>query len=271
MSLLGIVHLLNLPAINIATLEDPIDHQVAGVNQTQINAAAGITFNTGLQALLRQDPNVVMVSDLQDVDTVYTAVQAALSGRLILGGIHAMDASHGVAHLLNMHVEPFLIATSLRLSVGQRFVRRLCASCSKPYSPDEAIKKDLRMLLKNSGVTSVKSLHELEQSAIQHGLGVEKGKHEPSTTEKTITRLFRANPDGCPHCNFSGYHGRLGICEVLRSSDPMKKLIASNAGTIDIRDLAIQEGMVPLALDGLVKALRGLTSLEEILPLALVA
>lgn len=271
MSLLGVVHLLNNPALNIATLEDPIEHQVAGVNQTQINTAAGVTFNSGLQALLHQDPNVVMVSDLHEDDTIQTAVQAALSGRLIIGGIHASDAAHGVVHLLNMHVEPFMIATALRLAIGQRFVRRLCPSCAKPYTPDDATKKDLRILLKSSGVTNVKVLHDLEHSAIKHEIGVDLARQEANTTEKTVKRLYRANPEGCPHCNFSGYNGRLGICEVLKSTDKMKKLIASNAATDEIRQLAIAEGMVPLALDGLVKALRGLTTLEEILPLGMIA
>lgn len=271
MSLLGVVHLLNNPALNIATLEDPIEHQVAGVNQTQINTGAGVTFNSGLQALLHQDPNVVMVSDLHEDETVQTAVQAALSGRLIIGGIHGNDAAHGIVHLLNMHVEPFLIATALKLAIGQRFVRRLCPSCAVAYAPDEATKKDLRMLLKSSGVTSVKTLHELEHGAIKHELGADIAKYDANTTEKTVKRLYKANPEGCPHCNFSGYNGRLGICEVLTTTDAMKKLIAGSATTDEIRKLAIQEGMVPLALDGLVKALRGLTTIDEILPLGLVA
>lgn len=271
MSLLGVVHLLNNPSLNIATLEDPIEHQIAGVNQTQINTAAGVTFNTGLQALLHQDPNVVMVSDLHEEETVHTAVQAALSGRLIIGGIHASDATHGIVHLLNMHVEPFLIATALHVAIGQRFVRRLCPSCAVPYTPDEATKKDLRILLKASGVTSVKALHELEHNAIKHEVGADIAKHEANTTDRTVKRLYRASLEGCPHCNFSGYNGRLGICEVLCTTDAMKKLMAANASSDEIRQLAIQEGMTPLALDGLVKALRGLTTLEEILPLGLVA
>lgn len=271
MSLLGVVHLLNNPALNIATLEDPIEHQVPGVNQTQINTAAGVTFNAGLQALLHQDPNVVMVSDLHEDDTVQTAIQAALSGRLLIGGIHASDAAHGVVHLLNMHIEPFMVATALRLAIGQRFVRRLCSSCAKPYTPDETAKKELRVLLKSAGVTSVKSLHELEHSAIKHEIGADFAGSDANSTEKTIKRLYRADPEGCPHCNFSGYNGRLGICEVLTSTDQMKKLIASSATTDEVRSLAIEEGMVPLALDGLVKALRGLTTLEEILPLSMVA
>jgi type IV pilus assembly protein PilB len=271
MSLLGVVHLLNNPALNIATLEDPIEHQVAGVNQTQINTAAGVTFNTGLQALLHQDPNVVMVSDLHEDETVQTAVQAALSGRLLIGGIHASDAAHGIVHLLNMHIEPFLIATALKLAIGQRFVRRLCPSCAVAYTPDETTKKDLRMLLKSSGVTSVKILHDLEQSAIKHELGADIATREANTTEKTVKRLYKASTEGCPHCNFSGYNGRLGICEVLTTTDSIKKLIAANATTEEIRKLAIKEGMVPLALDGFIKALRGLTTIDEIIPLGLIA
>ncbi len=271
MSMLGVVHLLNNPSLNIATLEDPIEHQVPGVNQTQVNSAAGVTFNAGLKALLHQDPNVVMVSDLHEDDTVQTAIQAALSGRLLIGGIHASDAAHGVVHLLNMHVEPFMIATALRLAIGQRFVRRLCPSCAEPYTPDEASKNDLRILLKSCGVTNVKMLHELEHSAIQHEISAAIADHDVNTTEKTVNRLYRANHEGCPRCNFSGYNGRLGICEVLKSTDRMKRLVASNSTTDEIRTLASQEGMVPLALDGLVKALRGLTTLEEILPLGMVA
>lgn len=271
MSLLGIVHLLNNPALNIATLEDPIEHQVAGINQTQINPAAGVTFDTGLRALLHQDPNVVMVSDLHESAAVHTAVEAAMSGRLLLGGIHASDAAHGIVHLLNMHVEPFLIATALRLAVGQRFIRRLCPSCAASYEPDESARKQLRTMLRSCDVTSMKVLHELELQAIKAHLGTEKDIHTASTTDRTVTRLFRANPEGCPHCNFTGYSGRLGVCEVLSTSDAIKKLIATNPGTAAINKLAIQEGMTPLALDGLVKALRGLTTLEEVLPLAPIA
>lgn len=268
MSLLGAVHLLNNPALNIATLEDPIEHQVAGVNQTQVNLSAGVDFASGLQALLTQDPNVVMVSDLHEAETVRAAVQAALNGRLILGGLHASDAAHGVAHLLNTPVEPFLIASSLRVALGQRFVRRLCAHCREAYQPDESVRKGLRTLLHASSVKSVKELHGLERAAIDAGLGDEQ---PDSTTDKAITRLFRTNPEGCPHCRFSGFRGQLGINEVLATSDVMKERIASKAGAAAIRQLAVEEGMIPLPLDGLIKALRGLTTLEEILPLALAA
>lgn len=269
MSLLGAVHLLNNPSLNIATLEDPIEHQVAGISQTQVNLGAGVDFASGLRALLKQDPNVVMVGDLHEAETVRLGVQAALDGRLILGGLHASDAAHGVTHLLSMHIEPFLVASSLRIALGQRFVRRVCGHCREAYEPDESVRKDLRNLLRSSGVKAVKELHELERAARQAGLGEE--TPGTSTTDKTITRLFRANSEGCPHCRFSGYQSQLGLNEVLATSDAMKELIASKGNTAAIRKLAVQEGMIPLPLDGLIKALRGLTTLEEVLPLALAA
>ena len=271
MTLLGVVHLLNNPALNIVTLEDPIEHQIAGINQTQINATAGVTFRTGLQALLRQDPNVVMVSDLREMETVQAAVQASLSGRLLLGGMHAVDAAHAIARLLNMHIEPFLVATATRLTIGQRFLRRLCPVCAEAYEPDESVRKDLRSLLHSCGVTSLKTVHELELSALQHGLGSERSGRDLSSTGTNILRLFRANPEGCPHCRFTGYSGRLGICEVLTTSESMEKLIAANADVPLIRKHAIAEGMIPLGLDGFIKALRGYTTLEEVLPLGIVA
>ncbi len=265
MTMLGMVHLLNSPALNVMTLEESIDHHLPGISQTQLNTAAGVTFSTGLKALLNQDPNVVMVSHLHEADTVRTAVQAALSGRLILGGVHLSDAARGVAHVLTLSHEPFLVASSLRLAIGQRFVRRLCEHCREQYEPTESVRKELRQLLKASGVTSVKALHQLELAAAKADMGA----HAASTTEKAITRLFKASPDGCPQCYFTGYKGRLGVCETLRISDAMQKLLAQNPSVAEIRKLAIKEGMIPLPLDGLVKALRGLTTLEQIVPLAL--
>lgn len=266
MSLLGVAHLLNNPALNITTLEDPIERRVAGLNQTQVNAAAGIDFSTGLQALLKQDPNVVMISDMHRPDTVAVAVQASLSGHLILGGLHTDSAAHGVAHLLHMGSEPFLVATALKVALGQRFVRRLCPACRQAYKPDEPIRKDLKRFLKVCGISSVKQLHELELQAAESGIGSEHSSL--SSSETGIMRLWQAHPDGCAHCRFNGYVGQVGICEVLVNSDAMKKLLVGNkASASAIQKLAIGEGMVPLQLDGLIKALRGLTALEDILPL----
>lgn len=266
LSLLGIVHLLNNPALNIATLENPIEQHVSGINQTQVNLAAGISFSTGLQALLKQDPNVVMIGDMHEQETVALALHAALSGHLILGGLHTNSAAHGIAHLLHMHSEPFIVAAALKISLGQRLVRRLCPTCRESYAPDESVRADLKKLLKLCGVSSVKHLHGLEVQAAEAGVGPAETS-SLGTTPSGITTLWRAHADGCPHCHFTGYSGRVGICEVLVNSEAMKQCIANQASVQEMQRLAVQEGMVPLQLDGLIKALRGLTTLEDILPL----
>lgn len=270
LSLLGIAHLLNNPALNIATLEDSIEHRLPGITQTQVNAANGVSFPAGLQALLKQDPNVVMVSDIHEQATAELALQASLNGRLLLGGLHVSDAAHGLTHLLQMHTEPFLVASALRVALGQRFVRRLCVHCREPFTPDTSLRTAVKRLVKSSNVQTVRQLHELEKAAAEAGLGTETDKGPLlSTTEKNITRLWRASAEGCPHCNFRGYQGRLGVCEVVANSDAMKKLLASGKSTTEsIQKLAAKEGTVPLALDGLIKALRGLTTIDEVLPLA---
>jgi type IV pilus assembly protein PilB len=266
LSLLGIVHLLNNPALNIATLEDPIERHVSGISQSQVNTTSGVSFSSGLQALLKQDPNVVMVSDIHEQETIELALQSALGGHLLLGGLHTNSAAHGIAHILHMHAEPFLVAAALKVSLGQRLVRRLCPTCRVSYKPDESNAKELKQLLKLCGIKSVKQLHELERRAAEDGVGATE-LSSLSTTATDITTLWRANPDGCPHCHFTGYIGQMGICEVLVNTDAMKKLIVTKASVQEMQKLAVEEGMVPLQLDGLLKALRGLTTLEDILPM----
>ncbi len=264
LSLLGIVHLLNNPSLNIVTLEDPIEHRMAGITQSQVDIAAGLNFSNGFSALLKLDPNVVMVSDLHEPQAVRVALDAALSGHLILGGLHVNSAAQAVAHALHMGSEPYLVATALKVVAGQRFVRRLCPSCREVYEPDAASIKSIKQLLKACGISSMKRVHDLEQQAAAEGLG-ESAPSSLSTSATGVTHLWRAKIDGCPHCEFTGYHGRLGICEVLVNSDAMKKLITTTPPVTAIQKLALEEGMLPLQLDGLIKALRGLTSLEEIL------
>jgi type II secretory ATPase GspE/PulE/Tfp pilus assembly ATPase PilB-like protein len=264
LSLLGIVHLLSGPALSIATLEDPIERHVNGINQTQVNAAAGVSFATGLQGLLKQDPNVLMISDVHEHDTVALVMRAALSGHLILGGLHTNSAAHGVAHLLHMHTEPFTVAAALKLSLGQRFVRRLCAACREPYNPDESVVKGLETMLRSCGVNSMSHLHELEKHAAAEGIG--SGETTPlGTSETGIVTLWRARKDGCPHCHFTGFSGRVGLCEVLTNTEDMKKLIAGKASMPDLQAQAVADGMMPMQLDGLIKSLRGLATVESIL------
>jgi type II secretory ATPase GspE/PulE/Tfp pilus assembly ATPase PilB-like protein len=262
LSLLGIVHLLNNPALNIATLEEVVGQQYSGITQSQLNPGAGINFTSGLQALLKQDPNVVMVGSLNDTDTIRVAVQASLGGRLILGGLHARDAAHGIKQILQLHAEPFMVASAFRLGIGQRFVRRLCRECREAYGPGEAERKQLRAILSGSGIDSAAALHKLELSAAMAGIGGD--IPDSSTSENSVLRLFRSHPDGCPYCNFSGYNGRAGLHEVLQNTEATQKLLAKNAGVNAIRTQAIDDGMIPLTLDGLIKALRGFTTLEEV-------
>lgn len=263
LSMLAMIHLLNDPVLNIATIEDPISYKITGINQTQLNTAAGITFSAGLKAALKQDPNVIMVSDMHDQAVTMAAVDAALGGHLILGGMHTLSASSTIAHVLHMHVEPFLVASALRLVAAQHFVHKLCEHCRVAYTPDETTRKQLKHLLPQTGLKSVGKLHELEQAAIAAHLG---GETTPGTSTSAITQLWRKSTTGCAQCNFNGFKGQLGICEVLPVSPAIQKHIADDHSE-KIQKQALAEGMVSLALDGLVKALRGLTTLEEVLPL----
>lgn len=267
MSLLGIVHLLNNPALNIATLEDPITQRVASVNQTEVRSTAGVPFSTYLQALLKQDPDVVMVSALRDSATIAMGLETALSGKLLLGGLHNHSAAQAVAHLTHLSSEPFLLAAALRLSIGQRFVRRLCPNCREMFKPDAEYRKQLKHLLTMSDVKSVRSVHALEKSAVEAGLGkTPDGQILPlATSETRFTHFWRASGHGCEHCHFKGYVGRIGVCEVLPILEPFRKLIADKASASTLQAAALDAGMIPLQLDAFVKALRGLTSVEEIL------
>jgi type II secretory ATPase GspE/PulE/Tfp pilus assembly ATPase PilB-like protein len=262
MSLLGLVHLLSNPALNIVTLEDSIEQRVPGVSQTQIDEVTGVNFSSGLVAMLKQDPNVVMVSNMHESETVKIALDASLGGHLLLGGLHTGSAAQAVTHLLHMGSESFLVASALKIVIGQRFVRRLCPVCSEAYKPDAATGKTIKRLLKTSGVSSVKQLHELELQALNEGIGSSEAS-SLGTTATGITRLWRAKPDGCPRCHFTGYNGRIGVCEVLVNSDAMKKLVASMPPALAIHDLAVSEGMIPVQCDAFIKCLRGLTALEE--------
>lgn len=263
MSLLGIVQLLNTPALNIVTLEDPIEHRVAGVTQSQVDVNSGINFSSGLQSLLKQDPNVVMISDLHESEALRIAVDASMRGRLILGGLHVNSASHAIAHLLHMGSEPYLIASSLKLVLAQRFIRRLCHECREEYKPDQSELKEIKQLLKLSGVATIKQLHDLEQQAVKAAIGDD--LDSLSTTAANVSRLWRANPNGCPHCKFSGFQGRLGACEVIENSENLKKVIAGKPIVSKIQTAALADGLIPLQLDGFIKALRGQTSFDEVL------
>jgi type IV pilus assembly protein PilB len=269
-SLFSILSILNSPEVNISTIEDPVEYKIIGANQVQVNPVAGMTFATGLRALLRQDPNIIMVGEIRDTETAGLAVQAALTGHLVLATLHTNNAATCLPRLLDMSIEPFLIASTVRAVVGQRLVRRLCMTCRESYVPDEATIKQINEVFKISDASAMKQIHSLEASALEEGIGKALGKNDKtsadlSTTESKIQKLWRTSKDGCNDCNHKGYKGRLGIYEALDNSSEIQKLIVSNATSEDIQNQAIKEGMITMQLDGFVKALRGLTTIEEIL------
>jgi type IV pilus assembly protein PilB len=271
-SLFSVLSMLNSPGVNISTVEDPVEYRVVGANQTQVNPAAGMTFTSGLRALLRQDPNIIMVGEIRDGETADLAVQAALTGHLVFSTLHTNNAATCLPRLLDMNIEPFLIASTVRIVIGQRLVRKLCPDCREIVEPDSAT---LDGIAKSFGIKNGEAmarLHKLESEALSGGIGTKVTSKinkvdaaELSTTEKTIAKLWRAHDGGCDNCNHTGYRGRMGIYEVLSNSQPVQQLIISTAPSDKIENLAVDEGMVTMQTDGLVKALRGLTTIEEIL------
>lgn len=270
-SLFSILSLLNKPSVNISTVEDPVEYRVPGTNQTQVNQVAGMTFVHGLRALLRQDPNIIMVGEVRDSETANLAVQAALTGHLVFSTLHTNNAATCLPRLLDMGIEPFLIASTVRAIVGQRLVRRLCVDCRESYHPDEPTMKQINSIFHTDDPEVMQRLHELEVVASKSGIGitVSKDKIESttdiSTTPNAITSLWRAHKDGCESCGHSGYRGRIGVYEVLVNSPEIQKSIVSSATSEDIQAQAIKQHMIPMQIDGFVKALRGQTTVEEIL------
>jgi type IV pilus assembly protein PilB len=217
------------PDINVVTLEDPVEYQMAGVNQVQINERVGLTFAGGLRTILRQDPDIVMVGEIRDPETASIAMQASMTGHLVLSTLHTNDAPAAVSRLIDMGVEPFLITSSLTLVVGQRLARVPCEKCSEPV---EASPRTLELL-------------GLEPEEVEHA-------------------ELRMGP-GCGFCSQTGYKGRLGLFEVARITRTMRELIVARASESAMREEAVAGGMRSMRSDGLAKALAGRTTLEEVL------
>ncbi|HTZ43040.1 MAG TPA: ATPase, T2SS/T4P/T4SS family [Jatrophihabitans sp.] len=218
------------PEVNVITVEDPVEYRMAGVNQVQVNAKAGLTFAAVLPAILRSDPDVVLIGEIRDRATAQLAVEAALTGHLVLSTLHTNDAPSAVTRLVEMGVEPFLVGSSLDAVLAQRLARKLCEWCKEAYEPEE---KDLI------------------------------GAQWPFESYGTPDRLWR--PVGCRSCAQTGYRGRLAVNEVMPVSEDIERLAVQRAPSSEIKRVAITEGMVALRDDGLRKTADGLTSLEEVL------
>ncbi len=261
-SLFSALTILNTPDVNISTVEDPVEYKIPGVNQTQTNVKAGMTFANGLRALLRQDPNIIMIGEIRDSETADLGVQAALTGHLVFSTLHTNDAATCLPRLLDMGIEPFLIASIVRIVVGQRLVRRLRHETRQSYIPSEEEKQMVVRMFNLKPGQDFSYIHELEKRAAAEGVG---GDTPLSTDEHGIKTLWRNDTNDNDNGALSGYKGRVGIYEVLTNSVSIQKLIVSNATSNDIREKAIDEGMVTMQVDGLIKALRGETTIQEVI------
>ncbi|MCX7616029.1 MAG: GspE/PulE family protein [Patescibacteria group bacterium] len=235
-TLYSILNMLNRPEVNIVTIEDPIEYNIKYINQVQINPLAGITFASGLRSILRQDPNIIMVGEIRDQETAEIAVNAALTGHLLLSSLHTNDAPTAVPRLIDMGIPPFLVAAVLNMVLAQRLVRKICLDCIESFSPSEDFLHSLR--------TQIKSLN---------------------LPDSNIPRvLYRGK--GCKSCGGTGYRGRMGIFELLEVNEDIRKIIVSPDFSLDLLTMAAKKnGMVTMFEDGLRKASLGQTTIEEVL------
>lgn len=254
---------LNSPMVSIATVETRTKHRLRGASQTYLHQN-NLNIYEALQAALRQDPNIIMLNDIQDADTAKLAVHAATTGHLIIAGMHSDGALPATIRLRVAGVEPFLLVTALRASVGQRLVRRLCIRCRERFALDA---DDLQQLEKSFGIHTPAArarVHDLERQAIVAGVGDTK---LANSTPARITHLWRPHTEGCDACNHTGYSGRTALVEVLQSTDMLHKLLmAADVPSVPtLHASAIKDGFIPMALDGLIKSLRGETTPADVL------
>jgi type IV pilus assembly protein PilB len=236
-TLYAIINKLNDPDTKIITIEDPIEYEVIGISQTQVEKSRGYTFASGLRAIVRQDPDVILVGEIRDEETADIAVNSALTGHLVLSTIHTNSAVATIPRLMELGVKPSLIAPAVKALIGQRLVRKLC-ECKEEYIPAQESLESLKKIL---AIISPKSKLEIP---------------------KDIKKLYR--PKGCPKCNNFGYKGRLGIFEVLTINEEIEKLLMEMAGETEITMAALEAGMITMLQDGILKAVEGITSIDEI-------
>jgi len=220
---------INTTDINIITVEDPVEYRISGISQVQVNPKIDLTFASGLRSIVRQDPDVILVGEIRDTETAEMAIQSALTGHLVFSTLHTNNSATAITRLRDMGIESFLIASSINAILAQRLVRIICPHCKEEYEPDQ---EELAKLALSSEVTEG-------------------------------TKLFRGR--GCVKCLHTGYKGRCGIYELLMMTKDMKRLVLKTADANQIKQLAIENGMITLRQDGLMKVLQGITTIEEVL------
>ena len=249
---------INRPDLNILTVEDPVEYELPGVGQMQVQPKIGLTFASGLRAFLRQDPDVIMVGEIRDRETAEIAINASLTGHLVLSTLHTNDAAGAVTRLVDMEVQPFLIASSLLAVLAQRLVRRLCPTCRQPYHPTEA---DLRLL--GLDADSVNRLLPESEIPINDNEDTQVTSRSTLSRDRKMPVFYRAT--GCSACAGTGYRGRLGIYELLPIDESVRREILNSSDANTIARVAVANGMVPLREDGARHVLTGRTSLEDVL------
>lgn len=237
-TLYAFLNFLNTPDMKIITVEDPIEYHIEGINQTQVDPAKGYTFAGGLRAIVRQDPDIILIGEIRDLETAGIALQAALTGHMVLSTIHTNDAAGTIPRLIDIGVKPDTVAPAVTMAMGQRLLRRLCPDCKKKITPpDDELQKLVAAL---SPIAERFNLPKLDASLTLYG------------------------PVGCDACSGIGYKGRVGVYEVFEVTRAMEKLILESASVTDIRDLAIKEGMVTMLQDGYLKLVEGTTAFDEV-------
>ena len=236
-TLYSVLNKLNTTRVNIMTLEDPVEYQMAGINQVQINPAVGLTFASGLRSFLRQDPNIILVGEIRDQETTELAIQAALTGHLVFSTLHTSNAAGALPRLVDLGAERFLLASTMTAILAQRIVRQICPNCKESYPPLPQIVTEMKAVLGNLFPTGPGEL-----------------------------KLYKGK--GCENCGDSGYLGRIGIFETLPVSDKITALVLSNPDSSTIEKAAIEEGMITMKQDGYIKVLQGVTTVEEVLRVA---
>lgn len=246
-TLYTVVDILNSPEVNISTVEDPVEYRMDSINQTQVQTKIGMTFAAALRALLRQDPDIIMVGEIRDQETLEIAMHAAMTGHLVLSTLHTNSAAGAIPRMVDMGAEPFLIASTTNVVIAQRLVRRLCVECRTSYKLDQKEYETLRLSFDMDLI--MKTLYRIG--------GMKNG------AKLTEVELFRNN--GCSQCNGTGYKGRSGIYEVFEVTDPIRKLITQNATSEVLEKKAREDGMVTMVEDGFYKIVQGQTSIEEVM------
>ncbi len=247
-TLYTVLTMLNTKNVNISTIEDPVEYRIVGANQMQVNPKIGLTFAMGLRSLLRQDPNIIMIGEIRDKETAEEAVHAAMTGHIVFSTLHTNNAASALPRLLDIGIEPYLIASTVNAVLAQRLVRVVCKDCQVPVKIDDVLIDDLSKLF---------HLDKLLPVLIEVGAVPQK--------TKSLKELNFYKGQGCDKCNNTGYKGRVGIHEVLEVTPAVEQMIMEHKSSQEIQDQAEKEGMILIWEDGFIKAIRGITTVEEIL------